>query len=168
MEKNLLETGHVVKGRTVARLWAIKALYQIELLNSDPNSIVDEFLKYRIDRVIDGNDYAKTDKEHFKWLVLNISSNSHLIDSEMIKALQSDWTIERLGVLLRIMLRAGTSELISRHDIPVRVVVNEYVDLATAFFFDREPAFVNAALDALARRLRTKEFGANAEVKSDA
>ena len=168
MEKKIVETGHLVKGRTVARLWAIKALYQIELLDSDPNSTVDEFLKYRIDRAIDGTDYAKTDRGHFKWLVLNICSNSQLIDSELIKVLQSGWTIERLGVLLRIMLRAGTTELINRHDIPARVVVNEYIDLATAFFFEREPAFVNAALDALAKRLRIKEFEAHTEVKSDA
>jgi N utilization substance protein B len=60
---------------------------------------------------------------------------------------------------LRAVLRAGAFELSSRSDVPARVVVAEYVDVANAFLDKNETGMVNAVLDQLARQLRAAEFG---------
>ncbi|MDP7344917.1 MAG: transcription antitermination factor NusB, partial [Alphaproteobacteria bacterium] len=77
------------------------------------------------------------------------------------------WTVSRLGALMRALLRAAAAELLARPDIPARVVLNEYIELAGAFFSGREPAFVNAALDTLAHRLRAGEFASPVNAGGD-
>jgi len=146
------------QGRSTARLAAVQALYQMELSDSPPEDVIDEFLVLRIGREIEGEQYADADREHFKWLVRNVTERLAELDECIGGALNTGWTIGRLGALMRALLRSATVELLARPDIPARVVMNEYVELAGAFFSRREPAFVNAALDAIARRLRAGEF----------
>jgi N utilization substance protein B len=81
------------------------------------------------------------------------------IDAAVTDCLASDWRLSRVDSILRAILRAGAYELIARPDVPARVVIDEYVELSHAFFSGEEPAFVNAALDKLARRMRAAEFG---------
>ena len=81
------------------------------------------------------------------------------IDLEIERCLAPGWTLARCGFLLRATLRAGAYELAERTDVPVKVVINEYVELAHLFFTDTEPGFVNAVLDKLAPRLRAVETG---------
>jgi N utilization substance protein B len=148
----------VGQGRSVARLAAVQALYQMEFSGADPLDVIKEFIAHRIGREIEGDAYAEADQEHFKWLVLNTVSRIEELDAWVSSALNAKWTIKRLGALMQAVLRAACAELVARPDIPARVVMNEYVELAGAFFSQREPAFVNAALDTLARRLRVEEF----------
>ena len=112
------------------------------------------------------------DREHFKWLVRNVTGRLTELDECVGGALDAGWTVGRLGALMRALLRSATVELLARPDIPARVVMNEYVELAGAFFSRREPAFVNAALDGIARRLRAGEFvspdDASGDVRSPA
>jgi N utilization substance protein B len=61
-------------------------------------------------------------------------------------------------MILRAVLRAGAYELTHRRDVPARVVVAEYADVAHAFFDREETGLVNAVLDQLARRMRSAEF----------
>ena len=134
--------------------------------------MIEEFLAHRIGREIEGEQYAEADREHFKWLVRNASERIDELDECLGGALDTGWSVSRLGALMRALLRAATIELMARPDIPARVVMNEYVELAGAFFSRREPAFVNAALDTLARRLRAGEFvspdDAGGDVRSSA
>jgi len=146
------------QGRSVARLAAVQALYQMELSGAAPEEVIEEFVAHRIGQEIEGDAYADADRDHFKWLVLNATSRMDELDEGIGAALAAGWTVTRLGVLMRALLRAASAELVARPDIPVRVVMNEYVELAGAFFSQREPAFVNAALDTLAHRLRADEF----------
>ncbi|MBT3172815.1 MAG: transcription antitermination factor NusB [Rhodospirillaceae bacterium] len=146
------------QGRSVARLGAVQALYQMELSDAQPDEVIKEFVAHRIGQEIEGDAYAEADRAHFKWLVLNTHSRIDELDSCIGSALDADWTVTRLGALMRALLRAAAAELSARPDIPARVVMNEYVELAGAFFSQREPAFVNAALDTLAHRLRANEF----------
>ncbi len=146
------------QGRSVARLGAVQALYQMELSDTTPDDVIKEFVAHRIGQEIEGDAYAEADREHFKWLVLNTHSRIDELDSCIGGALDAGWTVTRLGALMRALLRAAAAELSARPDIPARVVMNEYVELAGAFFSQREPAFVNAALDTLAHRLRADEF----------
>jgi len=81
------------------------------------------------------------------------------IDRSIAKVLAADWRLERVDSILRAILRAATFELIARNDVPAKVVIAEYVEIAHAFFSGDEPSFVNAALDKLARAKRAVEFG---------
>ena len=81
------------------------------------------------------------------------------IDRAIAKCLASDWRLERVDSILRAILRAAAFELIGRPDVPARVVIDEYVEIAHAFFSGDEPNFVNAALDKMAHRKRAREFG---------
>lgn len=164
--------GPARQGRSTARLAAVQALYQIELSDAAIEAVIEEFLAHRIGREIEGAQYAEADREHFKWLVRNASERIDELDECLGGALDTGWSVSRLGALMRALLRAATIELMARPDIPARVVMNEYVELAGAFFSRREPAFVNAALDTLARRLRAGEFvspdDAGGDVRSSA
>lgn len=155
------------KGRSVARLAAVQALYQIELSDADPEEAIEEFLIHRNGREVEGDHYAEADRAHFRWLVRGVTGEVGGLDDSIASALDSGWTIDRLGALMRSLLRAAAAELTARSDIPARVVVSEYVELAGAFFSRREPAFVNAALDAMARRTRAAEFAAPGGVDGD-
>jgi N utilization substance protein B len=160
MSANDSTTKPAAQRRSAARLAAVQALYQIELSEAAPEVVIEEFLAHRIGREIEGAQYAEADREHFKWLVRNVSGRMVELDECVGGALDTGWTVDRLGALMRALLRAATAELMARPDIPARVVMNEYVELAGAFFSRREPAFVNAALDTLAHRLRAEEFAA--------
>ena len=164
--------GPAGQGRSTARLAAVQALYQIELSDAALEAVIEEFLSFRIGREIEGAQYAEADREHFKWLVRNASERIGELDECLGGALDKGWSVTRLGALMRALLRAATIELLARPDIPARVVMNEYIELAGAFFSRREPAFVNAALDTLARRLRAGEFvspdDAGGDVRSSA
>ena len=74
------------------------------------------------------------------------------------RALQQGWPLSRVEAVLRAILRAGTYELRSRKDVPARVVIVEYTDIAGAFFEAEEVGMVNAVLDSLAHRLRPDEL----------
>ena len=156
------------QGRSVARLAAVQALYQIELSDAGPEEAIDEFFSHRNGREIEGDRYAEADRTHFRWLVRAVSGEVGGLDDFIAGALDSSWTVHRLGARIRALLRAAAAELVARPDIPVRVVVNEYVELAGAFFSRREPAFVNAALDTMARRARAAEFTLLGEADGDA
>ncbi len=155
------------QGRSVARLAAVQALYQVELSDAAPGEAIADFLSHRDGREIEGDHYAEADRTHFKWLVRAVSGEVGGLDDCIAGALDSGWTVARLSALMRALLRAAAAELLARPDIPARVVVNEYVELAGAFFSRREPAFVNAALDAMARRARVAEFAAPGDADGD-
>ena len=160
-------TAPPAQGRSAARLAAVQALYQIELSDAVLESVIEEFLDHRIGREIEGAQYAEADREHFKWLVRNVSDRLAELDGCVGGALGTGWTVSRLGALMRALLRAAVAELLARPDIPARVVLNEYIELAGAFFSGREPAFVNAALDTLAHRLRAGEFASPVNAGGD-
>jgi N utilization substance protein B len=80
--------------------------------------------------------------------------DQRLLDPMIGSALQDDWALSRLDSTVRAILRAGTFELRERKDVPVAVIVTEYVEIAKAFFEDEEPKLVNAVLDRIARQVR--------------
>ena len=146
------------QGRSTARLAAVQALYQMELSDSPTEDVIDEFLALRIGREIEGEQYADADRGHFKWLVRSVTERVTELDECVGGALDAGWTVGRLGALMRVLLRSATVELLARPNIPVRVVMNEYVELAQAFYGGAEPGMVNGVLDKMARGLRPEEF----------
>jgi N utilization substance protein B len=147
--------------RRRARLAAVQALYQIDLAGEVPTEVVHEWRLHRLGKAgasVSEGTAGDTDMSLFTDLVEGTSKRRADIDGMIAPALAEGWTLGRLEVVLRATLRAGTYELIGRSDVPARVAINEYVDIARGFFAGREPAFVNGVLDKLARRLRPDEF----------
>ena len=145
--------------RRAARLAAIQALYQMELTGVDAETVAEEFANYRFGREPEMLALGEPDEAFFGDIVRGVPHRQAEIDAAIAKCLASDWRLSRVDSILRATLRAGAFELIARPDVPVKVVIDEYVELSYAFFSGEEPAFVNAALDKLAHRKRAVEFG---------
>lgn len=145
--------------RTVARLAAVQALYQLELNPSlDPEGVVREFARYRLDQEIDGDQLAEADPEFFAEIVRGAAADQARIDTDISAALVEDWPLDRLDAVLRAILRAGAWELAHRPDVPPRVSISEYIAIAHAFFTGKEPGLANGVLDRLGRDLRATEM----------
>lgn len=146
-------------GLSAARLLAVQALYQMALSKGAATQVVAEFLDHRLEEDVEGLKHGAVNRDLFAELVHGASSQAEMLDDMLAAVLDEEWTIERLEILLLALLRSATYELSERHDVPARVVISEYVDLANAFFDGRETAFVNGMLDRLAHVLRMEEFG---------
>jgi N utilization substance protein B len=143
--------------RGLARLSAVQALYQIELTSAEPKAVVTEFATHRLGQEIDGDRYADADRAFFGDLVGGASARRADVDSAVSAALPADWPLPRLEAVLRAILRAGAYELLARADVPGPVIINEYVEIARAFYDGKEPGMVNGVLDRVARTLRPEE-----------
>ena len=144
--------------RAAARRAAVQALYQIELGGTAAELVVKEFDLHRLGRLLEplGVDLPspEVDRDHFRRVVLGATADRERLDAALAGALAAGWSLERLGFLLRACLRAAAFELAACQDVPVKVVLNEYVEIAKLFLAGEEPGFVNAVLDRIAPGLR--------------
>ncbi len=145
--------------RGSARLAAVQAIYQMEIGGSELGDVLEEFEAYRLGKEIDGLEFRDADVNFFRDIVSGVVREQRRIDPAVHMALVEDWPLKRIDVTLRAILRAGAYELIARKDVPARVVITEYIDVAKAFFLEDEPGIVNGVLDRLARELRGGELG---------
>jgi len=155
------EHRHRVGGRrrSVARLAAVQALYQIEANREvDPRSVVREFVRHRFDQEIEGDRLGEADPELFADIVCGVTDDRERLDTEISAALIEDWPLSRLDSVLRAILRAGAYELVHRPDVPPRVSLSEYTAIAYAFFTGKEPGLANGVLNHLAHTLRESDL----------
>ena len=141
--------------RGAARLAAVQALYQMDIGGSGVLEVVAEYEAHRLGQELDGDTYLKADASWFRSIVSGVVRDQRLLDPLIGTALQDDWALSRLDSTVRAILRAGTFELRERKDVPIAVIVTEYVEIAKAFFEDEEPKLVNAVLDRIAKQVRT-------------
>ncbi|HEY1961935.1 MAG TPA: transcription antitermination factor NusB [Rhizomicrobium sp.] len=144
--------------RHAARMAAVQAIYQMELTGSDAESVAQEFCEHRFAEP-EHDDVGEADTEFFKDLVRGVPHHQLEIDRAIADDLSDDWKLQRIDSILRAILRAGVYELVARKDVPVKVVIDQYLDIAHAYFGGEEPGFVNALLDRVAHRKRASEFG---------
>jgi transcription antitermination protein NusB len=145
--------------RSVARLAAVQALYQLELNRGvDPESVVREFARHRFGQEIDGDQYGEADPALFSDIVRGVAADQEQLDAMISSVLTEEWPLARLDSVLRAILRAGIYELARRRDIPPRVSISEYTAVAHAFFVGKEPGLANGVLDRLGRTLRAAEM----------
>ena len=149
-----------VHGRSSARLAAVQALYQMDMAGTDLSVVVEEFNTHRLGCEIDGDQYANADAVFFKDVLEGVVRSQRALDPMLSECLAEGWRLSRIDSILRAILRAGAYELEARADIPAKSVINEYVDVAHAFFAAEEPKAVNGILDKLARSLRPQELDA--------
>jgi N utilization substance protein B len=144
--------------RGAARLAAVQALYQMDIAGTGLNDILAEFQSHWIGREVEGEQYLPAEAAFFRDIVGGVVREQRKLDPLIDAALERTWPLKRIEAILRAVLRAGAYELSHRSDVPARVVVAEYVDVANAFVDREETGMVNAVLDHLARRFRAAEF----------
>jgi N utilization substance protein B len=140
--------------RAAARLAAVQALYQHEMEATAHARLLDEFHQHRLGMEIDDETYAAAEVAFFDDLVKGALARRDEIDTLLASKLAEGWKIERLDKTMLQILRAGTYELLARPDVPTGSVISEYLDVAHAFFDEREAKFVNGVLDAVAKVVR--------------
>ncbi len=144
--------------RGAARLAAVQALYQMDVAAKGLNDIFAEFESHWIGREVEGSQYLPAEAAFFRDIVGGVVREQRRMDPIIDNTLAKGWPLKRVEALLRAVLRAGAYELEARTDIPARVVVSEYVDVAGAFMDGDETGMVNAVLQDLARQMRSAEF----------
>jgi len=144
--------------KSAARLNAVQALYQMDLAATGLPEILAQFESHWIGKEIEGEEIAAADLNLFRDIVGGVVREQRNVDPVLDAALVNGWPLKRIETVLRAVLRAGAYELMARPDIPARVVVAEYVNVAAAFLDREETGMVNAVLDGLARERRAGEF----------
>ncbi|MBN8981762.1 MAG: transcription antitermination factor NusB [Rhizobiales bacterium] len=144
--------------RGAARLAAVQALYQMEIAGAGINDIFAEFESHWLGSEVEGEKYLPAEAAFFKDVVSGVVRDQKKLDPLLDDALNKGWPLKRIDAILRAILRAGAYELEHRKDVPARVVVKEYVDVANAFVDGDETGLVNAVLDQIARQFRASEF----------
>lgn len=153
--------GKTAAKRSMARLYAIQALYELAMSGGGAREVVSDFRTSRIAEEMADFGYPEADDALFADLVIGANRETSDIDDMLSAVLAEDWPLERLQILLRQLLRVAVFELAWRPEIPARVIMNEYIELAHAFFSEGEPGMVNGLLDSLSRQLRPEEFDAS-------
>ena len=146
------------KMRSAARLYAVQALFQMETSGQTVEAVSREFLEYRFGAVYEGQEMLDGDIPLFESLMDRAVNYQAAIDQMTDRALVAKWPLGRIDPTLRAVFRAAGAELL-QGETPPRVVITEYVDVAKAFFDGgKEPKFVNAVLDHMAREARPEAF----------
>ena len=143
------------RSRSAARLAAVQALYQQEMEQTPLPTLLHEFHHHRLGATIEGVEYADAEVDFFDDVVSGVHARSAEIDRLVASKLSPDWPLHRLDRPMRQILRAGTYELVARIDVPTGSVISEYVDVAKAFYDQKEAGFVNGLLDAVAKDVRS-------------
>ncbi len=146
--------------RSAARLAAVQALYQMDLIGASADVALRDQMQHVPDT--DAGDVAQSafDPAMLGDIVRGVTARRGDIDEMLSAVLVEGWTLDRLEVVLRAILRAGIWELLVRTDIDAPVIINEYVNIAKDFFSGSEPKLVNGMLDRLASTLRPAQTGA--------
>lgn len=140
--------------RHCARLAAVQALYQMEMNGAGAEEVAQEFIEHRFAEFP-----IPPDQDFFSAILNGVPQHQVEIDRAIAGALSEKWRLERVDSILRAILRSAVFEFVGRRDVPAKVVIDEYVAVADAFFGGDEPGFVNASLDTIARSKRAPEFG---------
>jgi len=148
------------QARSAARLAAVQALYQMQMEGTALARLLNEFHQHRLGREVDDEDhegevFVDAEVDFFDDIVSGVDARRKEIDELLVGKLADGWTIARLDKTMLQILRAGAYELMARADVPTATAINEYVDVAKAFFDDREAKFVNGILDAIGKDVRS-------------
>jgi len=142
------------KSRSAARLAAVQASYQRSMEETPTAQLIHEFHQHRLGATIEDVEYNEAEVTFFDDLVTGSIAREAELDAAISARLSTGWSLERLDKPMRALLRVATYELLARGDVPVKTVINEYIDVADAFYDQREKGFVNGLLDAVAKDVR--------------
>jgi len=157
-KKTRTPSGRSPSARSAARLAAVQALYQMDMTAIDMHEVIAEFEAHRLGQEVEGSQYCEAEAAFFRDVVEGVVREQRRLDPLIDRHLAEGWRLNRVDSILRAILRAGAFEMLKRPDVPARVVITEYVDLAHAFFDGEEPKVVNGILDRLGREERPQDF----------
>ena len=144
--------------KSAARLYAVQALFQMEARDQGAEEVQREFEDHRFGAEVEGGELAEGDRDLFRKLLDDAVTWQARVDQMTDRALVAAWPIDRIDPTLRALFRAAGAELVDG-EAPPKVVITEFVDVARAFFPDgKEPRFVNAVLDHMAREAQPEAF----------
>jgi len=144
--------------KSAARFYAVQALFQMESSGQTVEAVQREFEDHRFCAVYEGDEMVEGDRTHFRALLNHAVNRQALIDQMTDRALVAKWPIDRIDPVLRALFRAAGAEMVE-FATPPKVVITEFVDVAKAFFPEgKEPKFVNAVLDHMAREAKPEAF----------
>ena len=136
--------------RSAARLAAVQ--HQME--KTPVTKLIKEFHDHRLGKEIEDDQYHPAERDFFDDLVIGVTSRQPEIDELVASKLASGWTLGRLDKTMVQILRCGTFELVAQEDVPIATVIDEYLDVAHAFFNKKDAGFVNGLLDSIAKQVR--------------
>lgn len=145
--------------RSAARLAAVPSMSCWYSAWTALPQLLHEFHNHRLGATIGDVTYHEAEVDFFDDIVSGANARHAEIDEAISAKLAEGWTLERIDRPMRAILRAGTYELLARADVPAGSVINEYLDVAHAFYDKRESAFVNGLLDAIAKEVRPARAG---------
>lgn len=152
-----------IKMKSGARLAAVQATYMIEYGQLPVDEVIKDFINGEVGRYViedEGNEreelveVSEMDTNYFATLVRGVHAKKEHMEKSLVHYLKEGWSFERFDGTLRALLLCATYELTNTLDIDVKVLIQEYVDLAYAFFSKNEPKMVNALLDQIAKEIR--------------
>ena len=146
--------------RLNARLAAVQGLYQMEIAGAGLADVLAEFGSHWIGREVEGDSYGPAEFGHFRAVLEGTVERQRDIDARIDSILTDGWPLRRVEAVLRAVLRAAAFEIGWRKDVPVRVAIKEYVDVAAGFLGPEEVGMANAVLDRFARLARPQDFDA--------
>jgi len=147
------------QARSAARLASVQALYQMEITGDSAAKVQSEFETHRLGAEIEGDQYHDADVRLFRGLLAGVIDRQTEVDQLTNNALSDAWKLGKVDSILRAIFRAAASEMIIKENTPIKVIINEYVDIAKAFFPDQSEAKVaNAVMDHMARAARPDQF----------
>jgi N utilization substance protein B len=144
--------------RSQARLAAVQALYQMDLAETDLSAVIEEFKAHRLGLEAENGTAAQADPDHFARVLQGVVTGQREIDPLIDHQLAEGWRLARIDSIVRAILRAATFELTELAEVPARVIISEYIEVAHAFFEGDESRVVNGVLDGLARKIRPGEL----------
>ena len=144
----------MLKTRTITRLAAVQAIFQLNATDDTADKVIEEFCSFRFKTEFDIQKGSKVDKVFFKRIVCGAHERKKNISDLMSENLKSEWKLERIDPTMHALLELGVFELSDNMEIPTKVIIDEYVSIASLFFDGPDVGFANGILDAMARRIR--------------
>ncbi|HEX6959694.1 MAG TPA: transcription antitermination factor NusB [Ferrovibrio sp.] len=144
--------------RSVARLFAVQALYEIEFGGGAADAVIADFRANRQNEEVEGAQLREADTDWFAEVVRGVAKRQAELDEAIKAAMPRSDALERMEAILRYILRCAAYEIIARVDVPIGTIIDEYVGIVRAFFGPREIKLANGVIDAVARKLRPGEF----------
>ena len=137
-----------------ARLYAVQAIYQMAIANEKPENIVNEFIKFRFGKSLDGEHLVAPNEAMFRMIFKGASTKIAQIDEVLNTAWKSKSHYANVENLLKAILRAGVFEILENSEVPVGIIINDYLNIVEAFYAGNEKSLVNATLDSIAKQFR--------------
>ena len=155
------------RSRSASRLAVVQALYQMEMSGQDSESAIEEFIEHRIGQELEGGHYAEADHKYFANIVRGVVAQQTEIDQTLAQATGKSWPFDRIDTLIRAILRASAYECLENKNVPLRVIVDEYMNVAAAFYEhgSHEMRFLGGNLFQVAREFRPDDAGALEQTK---